>query len=248
MGVGAAIGLGAASILGGRDKRKASKSAADAQVAAAEIAADEQRAARKSFEKRTDPFRVAGLSAAIPILSELGIQIPDSLLGSAGFKGRPGGQLTTIEDVNPLVSFVRDQGFEDIQESAAAQGRLRSGGTLQDLTEFNTQVASTVVPQLQQQRFNNLFNLLGLGANVAAGQGTAGLQTAANIGNLTTQAGQAQAQGILGASQANQGVLSDIAGIGGLFASGAFNRSPTIQDFGGPTGFGASGFAGTFGI
>ncbi|MEE8289581.1 MAG: hypothetical protein V3R25_09230 [Nitrosomonadaceae bacterium] len=130
--------------------------------------------------------------------------------------------LSQLEEINPLVSFLRDEGFEDIQESAAARGRLGAGGTLQDLTRFNTQLASTVVPQLQQQRFNQLFNVLGLGANAATGQGTAGLQTAGNIGNLQLAQGQAQAQGAI-----NQGnVLSDLvnqgAGIFGAAQGGAF--------------------------
>lgn len=130
---------------------------------------------------------------------------------------------TLLSQVNPLVSFLRDEGFEDIQESAAAQGRLRSGGTLEDLTRFNTNLASTVVPQLQQQRFNQLFNLLGLGQNAAVGQGSAALSTASNIGNLMQGIGQAQGQAAIAQGQAiNQGI-SDLAGTYGLYRSGYFN-------------------------
>lgn len=134
-----------------------------------------------------------------------------------------------LQQVNPLVSFLREEGFEDIQESAAAQGRLRSGGTLEDLARFNTQLASTVVPQLQQQRFNQLFNLLGLGANVAVGQGTQQLQTATNVGNLLGGIGQAQAGGILGQNQAIQGGISGLAGLFGAQQAGLFNQQPMTQ-------------------
>ncbi len=146
-----------------------------------------------------------------------------------------------LGQVNPLVSFLRQEGFEDIQEQAAAQGRLRSGGTLQDLTRFNTQLASTVVPQLQQQRFNQLFNLLGLGSNVAAGQGTAQLQTASNIGNLLGNVGQAQAAGALGQGQAIQSGISGLAGIFGAQQGGLFGAAPQQQPLGGQALGGAIG-------
>ncbi len=122
-----------------------------------------------------------------------------------------------IEEVNPLVSFLRDQGFEDIQESAAASGTLRSGGTLQDLSRFNTNLAATVVPQLQQQRFNQLFNLLGLGQNAAVGQGTASLNTATNIGSLLQDRGNNQA--VLANTQGEiaGNTLADLAGIYGRY-------------------------------
>jgi len=130
----------------------------------------------------------------------------------------------TLAQVNPLVDFLRDEGFEEIQESAAARGRLGSGGTLKDLTRFNTQLASTVVPQLQQQRFNQLFNVLGLGANAATGSGTAGLQTAGNIGNLLQVGGAARAGGILGQGQALQQGIGNISGIVGAQQEGLFNQ------------------------
>lgn len=143
---------------------------------------------------------------------------------------------TELERINPLVSFLRDEGFEDIEESAAAQGRLRSGGTLQDLTRFNTNLAATVVPQLQQQRFNQLFNLLGLGQNAAVGQGSAALSTASNIGNLLQSGGIAQAQGQLGSAQQIQGGISDLSGILGLLqtsppqtSGGNFNTGTQVD-------------------
>ena len=103
----------------------------------------------------------------------------------------PGEQDRLLQQINPLVGFLRQEGFEDIQESAAARGRLGAGGTLKDLTQFNTQLTSTIIPQLQEQRFNQLFNVLGLGQSSAVGQGTAALQTAGNIGNLQTAIGAA---------------------------------------------------------
>lgn len=191
--------------------------AAGAQEEAARLGISEQEAARLAFEERTEPFREAGLVGAEQLTSFL--QDPTQQL----------------EEINPVVSFLRDQGFEQIQESAAGRGRLGAGGTLQDLTRFNLDLSATVAPQLQNQRFNQLFNVAGLGANVAAGQGTAGLQTAGNIGNLLGASGQATAGGIQGTTGAILGGLQNVAG-----AAGAF---PNL--FGGTGGGAVGGTAGT---
>jgi hypothetical protein len=128
-----------------------------------------------------------------------------------------GNQLSQLEQINPIVSFLQEQGFRDIQESAAGRGKLVSGGTDRDLTRFQTGLTSTIVPQLQQQRFNQLFNVLGLGANTAAGQGTAGLQTAGNIANLQGNIGAAQAQGAINQSNALTQGISNIGSALGAF-------------------------------
>jgi hypothetical protein len=198
----------------------AEEEAAEAQQRGLEAGISEQRAARESFEQRTDPFRQVGLAAGAPLLQQLGISIPQGI--GSGTVPKSSGGMQQLEEINPLVSFLRDEGFRDIQESAAARGTLRSGGTLEDLTRFNTNLAATVAPQLQQQRFNQLFNVLGLGANTAAGQGTAALQTGANIANLQSGIGQAQAQGILGQEAARDQLRGDVAGVFGFGSGGGF--------------------------
>lgn len=138
-----------------------------------------------------------------------------------------------LEEINPLVSFLRDEGFEDIQNLAAARGRLGAGGTLEDLTRFNTQIASTVAPQLQQQRFNQLFNVLGLGANVASGQGTAGQQSASNVSNLLGNIGQAQAAGAQQQGQIGAQLVGNLAGAFGAQQGGAFRGNQGAAGGGG---------------
>ena len=128
----------------------------------------------------------------------------------------PGSQMAgsdpLLAQVNPLVDFLRAEGFEDIQESAAARGRLGAGGTLQDLTRFNTQLTSTVVPQLQQQRFNQLFNAVQLGAGLGSQQGTARLGTAQGIANIQAGIGQNAAQGDVERGNIITGGLQNLAG------------------------------------
>jgi hypothetical protein len=107
------------------------------------------------------------------------------------------------EVLNPLVDFAmkgpeteleRTEGFTNIQNSAAAGGKLRSGGTLKALTEFNSMLNS----RNRSQRFNELFNLATLGSNAASRQATNTLNTAQGVGEYGTQGANAKAAGIVG--------------------------------------------------
>lgn len=126
-----------------------------------------------------------------------------------------------LAEINPVVDFLRKEGFEDIQESAAAGGRLGAGGTLRDLTQFNTDLTSTIVPQLQNQKFNQLFNLLGLGSNAASGQATGTQSTAVNTQNLLQSTGRSEATNAIQQANAITGALSSLSG-----AAGAFGGTP----------------------
>lgn len=197
--------IGGLGVLGSAQQSRAQRRATQAQVAGQQGLIDESRAAREEFRELSLPFLQAGQAGIDPLLQ---------LLGIGG-----DGQSALLEEINPLVSFLRDQGFEQIQESAA--GRGFTGGTLNELTDFNTQLASTVAPQLQQQRFNQLFNLVGLGANTAAGVGTAGLQSARDIGTGLANIGQFRGQGSINQGNIFGNTLSDLAFLGGR--TGSFN-------------------------
>lgn len=232
MGIGAAVIGG--SVLGGVIQGRGAKSAAKTQAgAASEAAAIQAESARLGIEEQR-AAREQALSLAQPFV-DIGLGAGDQLQNLLSDPNQG------LEQINPVVDFLRKEGFEDIQESAAAGGRLGAGGTLKDLTQFNTDLTSTIVPQLQNQRFNQLFNVLGLGQNAAAGQGSAALSTGTNISNLLGQSGNAQAGGIIGAGNAQAqgrigqtnaltGTISNIAG--GLGAFGGFGGSsmpPPIQ-------------------
>ena len=182
-------------------------------------------------------FDIAGLNAE---RAEIEAQ-----LSAAREAAQPTGQgrLDSIEEINPVLSFLRDEGFQDIQESAAARGRLGAGGTLKDLARFNTQLGATIVPQLQQQRFNQLFNLLGLGSNAASGQATQQLGTATNVAKLQGNIGQAQAQNAASQGQISSNLVNNLAGSFGAFQGGAFNQpsantpQPTTVDTTNPNRF-----------
>lgn len=321
----AAVAIAGAAVVGAVVQSRSQREAAETQAESSGSAIEEQRLARESFERRTQPFADIGLSAADPLRQLLGLadpraaqiqtelaQIEQQLAGfptqqTGQQVGSPGGggliagtlfgqpQLATtgqgqaaanaadfnsqqqatanifgfgqqqeqtlasrddliarrdalqaesqglqtadpalgpdaqLAEINPLVSFLRDEGFSEIQETAAARGRLGAGGTLEDLTRFNTNLASTVVPQLQQQRFNQLFNLLGLGSNVTVGQGTAGLQTATNISNILGQQGAVQGQADINQGQIQSNLIGDLAGVFGAQQGGLFNQQQPVQ-------------------
>ena len=140
----------------------------------------------------------------------------------------------SLEEINPVVDFLRKEGFEQIQESAAAGGRLGAGGTLKDLTQFNTDLTSTIVPQLQNQKFNQLFNLLGLGSNAASAQATGTQNTAVNTQNLLSGIGAAQSNAAIQQSNALTGALSSIPGAIGAFGAPAAATPPPSNFIGGP--------------
>ena len=186
--------------LTGKAGERAADEAAQAAIAGDELAMSEFRAAEERARADRQPFTDIGISAG---------EMLKKLMG---------------DDGQAELDFRRQQGFEDIQESAAARGRLGAGGTLRDLTSFNTDLTST----LQNQRFNQLFNVLGLGANSASGQATGALQTGANIGGLQSGIGTTRGNAIIGGQNARNQGFSNIASLAGTI-------------FGGPVGGAAAG-------
>lgn len=186
-------------------KNKATKSAAKAQQKAAQEGIGLQREAIESFEARTDPFRELGVGAIDPLMKMIGT-------GS-----------------NPLLDALEEDVSRRIFANQAARGKLGSGETPAAL---GTALGPLRLQQ-QQQDFTNLFNLAGLGANVATGQGTAGMTSAGVMGGLMGDIGRAQAQRALGRGQAVSGLLGDVAGFAGAFSGmpSGFGGSP-ISGFG----------------
>lgn len=162
----------------------AEKKAAKAQRKAGDRAITSQEEALATARGDLDPFRQVGTG----ILDTLGEFVKQG----------------------PETDFERTEGFRQIQNSAAAGSKLRSGGTLRALTEFSAGVNE----RFRGNRFRELFNLATLGANAAAGQATATLRTGENVSGLQIGQGNATAAGIIGAKNATRGSLFDLARIG----------------------------------
>lgn len=187
--IGGAVGLYGASKQAGaaKDAAKASQKATDATIA-------EQ---RRQFDlSRADqmPWLNAGKDA-------LGQQ--QALLN---------GDFSKFYQ-SPDYQFALDEGFKAMDRSAAARGRLYSGGYGQDLTKFGQGLAT--------QNYNNYYSKL-------AGLSNTGSGTATNLGQLgqnfansmgTALQNNAQARASSYANQANawNNGLTQVAGIAGNY-------------------------------
>lgn len=217
MGVSAAV-VGSA-VVGGM----AANSAAGKQASAANNAADAQAQAAAQARADTAPYSTFGQKAMNPLMWALGYEdsggswagSPDSpLLSKFSFDS------SDLENT-PGYQFTRDQGLKSIQNQMSSQGLGLSGAQIKGATGYATGLANQTYGdqynralstwntnyQSAANNANRLMNVVGLGANAAAQQGQFGMQGANNAGNYQTQAGNAQASGIMGTANAlNTGV------------------------------------------
>lgn len=163
------------------------KKAARSQIEQGDRAIELQRETRDIARGDLQPFRNIGASVANPLV--------DFVLGG------------------PETDLERSEGFDAIQKSAAAGGKLNSGGTLRDLTSFN----SMLNERNRGNRFNELFNLAVLGSNAASGQATVAQNTGNNISEIMLGQGNAAAAGRIGAGNAAKSTINGIASFLGSF-------------------------------
>lgn len=133
---------------------------------------------------------------------------------------------------DPGYQFRMDEGTRTLDAGAAARGGLLSGGAMKDLTRFGQDYASGEYTNAynrfnadRDRRFGRLTNLAGIGQTATGQLTNQGAQTAANIGNYQTQAGNARASGYVGAANAfNQGLGT----IGNYFGQQALMNPPAV--------------------
>ena len=121
------------------------------------------------------------------------------------------GALGTLQKLNagdyssfnnsPDYQFALDQGMKTLDRSAAAQGRLYSGGYGQDLVNYGQGLAT----QNYNNYYNRLANLAGVGQTTAQSLGAFGQNMANNVSNQYNQMGAARASAYQGYNQALNG-------------------------------------------
>lgn len=99
---------------------------------------------------------------------------------------------------NPFYKSLADDAEKRLLANQAARGKVGSGETAKSLQNQLTLLGT----QLVQNQIGNLQNQVSIGQNAAAGVGSNIMNTGNNIANLTTQAGNAQAAGKIGAANA----------------------------------------------
>lgn len=187
----------------------ASGQAADKQAAAANNALNFQKHQYDTSQTNFKPYLDVGKNATYT-------------LGQLTGTGNNGQQDFSSFFKDPSYSFAQSQGELGIERGANARGMNLSGGTLKDLATFNSGLAS----QQYGNYFNRLMGLSQLGQASAAGSAANGTAQAGQIGNTMQGVGQAQASGIVGASNAITGGISSgtsnalLAGYLGKNASG----------------------------
>ena len=208
-----ALAGGVGSLVNASSGAKASSSAADAQIAAANRAADLQ--AQEYQQTRDDlaPWRTTGGNA----INYLG-----------GILNVPGS--TPVDPTNALRStpgynWAMTQGVDARERSAAAKGGLLSTPEQKSLTTFGQGLADNTY----QNYLNNLFTVSGSGLTAAGMTGTAGTNYANQAGQDYMAAGQAQAQGTLNAYNAQQSGYNSLAS--GVGAGTSYLNTPGMRNY-----------------
>ena len=187
-------------ITGANDAADAAGAASATQAASAQAGIDES---RRQFDKLVElmsPFVGAGTQSL------------DAQKALLGLSGGPAQQdaISAIEQ-SPQFGSLMQQGENALLQNASATGGLRGGNIQSALSKFRPDLLS----QLIEQQLQRLGGVTTIGQNAAAGQGTAGINTGANIAQLLQQQGAATAGGQLAQGNARRSAFGDAIKIGG---------------------------------
>ncbi len=202
------------------------------------------------------PYQQAG-AGALPTLqqyAQAGAPALEQQQALIGLRG-PEAQRAAIAGISGGEQFkaLTEQGEGGLLSAASATGGLRGGNLQGALAQFRPQLLNelinqqygrlgglaatggTVAQNLASSGLSATGELARIGQASAAGVGTAGSQTGANIANLLGQQGAAQAGGIMGQSQA-----FNFPGMFGTIARGLPNLPPAVSDNGYSIGQGSA--------
>ncbi len=185
-------------IFGGAD---AASDASSVQAQAAREGVAEQRRQFNINQDNFQPFLEGGQSA-------LGSEL--AFLGLSGQNQQQ--QALDQFSLRPDQQFIQQQGEQALLRNSAAIGGLGGGNVRRELQSFGQGTAS----QALSEQLNRLASLRGGGQTATSNLAQIGQQSASNIGAGLQASGAAQASGILGAQQANTGLVNNLIGLGSL--------------------------------
>ena len=217
----------------------AAKSAANAQVDAANRAAQLQKEQFDAQMAAQEPFRQAGITTQNELLRQLGLG-GDATTAGYGNLMRNFGQ--SDFEADPGYGFRMSEGLKALDRQAAARGGLISGAALKGAQRYGQDLAS----QEYQNAFNryqtnrgSVYGMLsgqqGVGQTATNAMGAAGQNFANQAGEAYMGAGNARASGYIGSANAWGNGLNNLGQLGTLYGMGAF---------GGGGGYGAGGLFG----
>ena len=204
--VGPLISIGT-SLLGANAQKKSAKSAANAEIQAAQMGIDEQSRQFDAIRESLAPYMSAGTSALDQQLRLLGLSGADAQKES----------ISNIEQ-SPQFQSLYQQGENALLQNASATGGLRGGNVQGALAQYRPDLLSSLI----ESQYGKLSNLAGVGQNAAAQTGTFGQNASNNIADLLGQQGSAQASRALAEGQADVGVFNTINKAFNQYSGGQF--------------------------
>lgn len=207
----------AGSIGGALISGSAADNAAQTQAGAADRASQVQLDMFNQTQANEQPYMAAGQNSLAQLLKGLGL--------TPGADGTPGtgvGSLNkpfSLSDFtsSPGYQFQQQQGMDAILNKQSAIGGVTGGNTLKALLQYSQGLAGqdfynaqSVYQGQQNQQFNQLQTLAGSGQNAAANLGALGSQTAGQIGNNITGAGNAASAAQIAGGNAVGGAVGSI--------------------------------------
>ena len=217
----AGVAVGGATLVSGYMQGDAAKDAASMQAGSAQAGIEEQRRQFDKIQELLAPYVAVGQPALQQQQAFLGLQGPEA-------------ERAAIERIQGGETFqaLSRQGEEAILQRASATGGLRGGNVQAALAQFRP----ALLNQLIDQQYSRLGGMTALGQQSAAGVGTAGMSTGANVANLLGQQGAAIAGGDIAQGRAFGAIPSGIAGglgiyrgLGGTFGSSGVKQSMLSQ-------------------
>lgn len=211
-------------IVGGLLGSRASKKAADAQLAAARESAAVQREMFNKQVELQEPFRQAGITSQNKLMDLLGLS------GNTGGEGY--GSLAksfTGEDMynDPGYKFRLDEGIKALERGAAARGGLLGGNQMRGLTEYGQNYASgeyqNAFNRYQAERaarLSPLQSLMGSGQTSATTLSNAAGNLGSSLGQNSTDVGNIRASGYIGGANALAGAIGQAANAYGGYKAG----------------------------
>ena len=155
------------------------------------------------------------------------------LAGGVGPTGALGRQFTMTDfHQDPAYQWNVQQALNQIGQSNAVRGGALSGGAQKGMLNYAEQQGSNEYNnaynrfvQNQQQNYNQLAGLSGMGLNAASGAGNLGTANNQLVSNLLGALGASRAAGTVGSQNAqNAGLSQLIAGLSGAGNSGLWNQ------------------------
>ena len=220
----AAIGAGGA-IAAGSEQSGAAKSAAQLQQEEQQASLDFQKQQWQTTQANEAPFLKAGTQAE-NTLSGLTSTPGEGLL--TPWTGTFQAPTAAAAQATPGYQFALNQGEQSLQNSAAANGGLLTGGTAKGIDQFSQGLADSTYQQtyqnaLQQYQtayntfqnnqsntFNRLATQAGVGQTTATNLGQQGGQASQTVANINSTAGQQIGQNINNAGAITGGGINGI--------------------------------------